>query len=124
MVPTNTLLCPTWPGEPLTQHGVAQAGLAGAEAELAAVKKLVIPATVEHQRQCQLHREEEMNLYYQCTQNDINNFMLHHFGDAARSYPRWVKEYNVCIDHLQQSKTLWLDYYHDNGNVELMACDP
>ena len=51
-----------------------------------------------------------MNLYYQCTQNDINNYALHHFGGAVRSYPRWVKEYNVCIDHIHRAKTLHLDF--------------
>ena len=65
-----------------------------------------------------------MNLYYQCTQNDINNYALHHFGGDLRSYPRWVVEYNVCIDHLQSAKWLWLDFYHDNGEVSLEPCDP
>ena len=65
-----------------------------------------------------------MNLYYQCTQNDINNYALHHFGGQMRSYPRWVTEYNVCIDHLQSAKWLWLDFYHDDGNVTVEPCDP
>merc|ERR1740139_515408 len=65
-----------------------------------------------------------MNLYYQCTQNDINNYALHHFGGETRSYPRWVKEYNVCIDHIHRAKTLHLDFFHDNGTVEKRPCDP
>jgi len=99
-------------------------GLRHARLELIEVQNKTIAAEIEHRRQCQLHREEEMNLYYQCTQNDINNYALHHFGGEMRSYPRWVTEYNVCIDHLQSAKWLWLDYYHDDGAVELRACDP
>ena len=83
-----------------------QEGLLGAELEYAEVKSQIISAREEFERQCQLHREEEMNLYYQCTQNDINNYALHHFGGEVRSYPRWVKEYNVCIDHIHRAKTL------------------
>jgi len=79
---------------------------------------------VEHQRNCQLHREEEMNLYYQCTQGDINNYALHHFGGEQRSYPRWVNEYNVCIDHIHSAKGLHLDYYHEDGTVTLEPCNP
>ena len=65
-----------------------------------------------------------MNLYYQCTQNDINNYALHHYGGQMRSYPRWVTEFNVCIDHLQQSKTLFLDFYGVDDRVSLQPCDP
>jgi len=102
-----------------TETGLIEAGL-----QLEQVKSQIIPAVEEHHRNCQLHREEEMNLYYQCTQNDINNYALHHFGGQERSYPRWVVEYNVCIDHLQHAKWLWLDYHHDDGRVTLEPCDP
>merc|ERR1712046_432126 len=91
------------------------------------VVRATISPEVEHARLCQLHREEEMNLYYQCTQNDINNYVLHHFGGFVRSYPRWVTEYNVCIDHLQSAKWLWLDFYSWDGeeySVSLRACNP
>jgi len=85
---------------------------------------MILTPQVEHQRNCQLHREEEINLYYQCTQNDINNYALNHFGGEKRSYPRWVEEYNVCIDHIHSAKTLHLDYYHADGTVTLEPCDP
>jgi len=65
-----------------------------------------------------------MNLYYQCTQNDINNYALHHFGGQVRSYPRWVKEYNVCIDHIHRAKTLHLDLFLDDGSIIKAPCDP
>jgi hypothetical protein len=103
---------------------VARAGEAGAIIELEELRMKIIEADEEHQRQCQLHREEEMNLYYQCTQNDINNYALHHFGGEVRSYPRWVKEYNVCIDHIHRAKTLHLDFFMENGDIEKRPCDP
>ena len=108
-------------GQDLTK---ARAGEAGAIAELEELRMSIIEADEEHMRQCQLHREEEMNLYYQCTQNDINNYALHHFGGEVRSYPRWVKEYNVCIDHIHRAKTLHLDFFLDNGSIEKRPCDP
>merc|ERR1712046_82976 len=103
---------------------ITKEGKRGAKLELEEVEANIISAKEEHQRQCQLHREEEMNLYYQCTQNDINNYALHHFGGDLRSYPRWVQEYNVCIDHMQSAKWLWLDWYGKDGKVELRACEP
>ena len=102
----------------------ARDGEKGARDELEELKTHIIEADEEHNRQCQLHREEEMNLYYQCTQNDINNYALHHFGGEVRSYPRWVKEYNVCIDHIHRAKTLHLDFFLENGDVEKRPCDP
>merc|ERR1719272_305436 len=102
----------------------AREGVDGAVREYDELMMLVIEADEEHMRQCQLHREEEMNLYYQCTQNDVNNYALHHFGGQARSYPRWVQEYNVCIDHIHRAKTLHLDFFRDDGTVEKRACDP
>ena len=102
----------------------ARFGVDGAKGEYDAIMALVIEGDEEHMRQCQLHREEEMNLYYQCTQNDINNYALHHFGGETRSYPRWVKEYNVCIDHIHRAKTLHLDFFLDDGTVEKRSCDP
>jgi hypothetical protein len=103
---------------------IARIGEAGAIVELEELRMKIIEADEEHLRQCQLHREEEMNLYYQCTQNDINNYALHHFGGEVRSYPRWVKEYNVCIDHIHRAKTLHLDFFMENGSIEKRACDP
>jgi hypothetical protein len=102
----------------------AELGLDGAIIEYQEMLDQVMSPQVEHQRNCQLHREEEINLYYQCTQNDINNYALHHFGGDARSYPRWVDEYNVCIDHIHSAKHLHLDYYHEDGRVTLEPCDP
>lgn len=102
----------------------AVGGLDGAIGELEDVRSQIMSPTVEHQRNCQLHREEEINLYYQCTQNDINNYALHHFGGEKRSYPRWVEEYNVCIAHIHTAKTLHLDFYHEDGTVTLEPCDP
>ena len=49
-----------------------------------------------HQLQCKLYREEEINLYYQCTQNAFNNYSLDHFGGDERSYPRWLSEVYRC----------------------------
>jgi hypothetical protein len=103
---------------------VAEEELAGAIVEYEDVLHQIISPQVEHQRNCQLHREEEINLYYQCTQNDINNYALHHFGGEVRSYPRWVEEYNVCIDHIHSAKTLHLDYYWPDGHTTLEPCNP
>ena len=99
-------------------------GLKGAIVEYDNVLDQILSPQVEHQRSCQLHREEEINLYYQCTQNDINNYALHHFGGEMRSYPRWVEEYNVCIDHVHSAKTLQLDFHWPDGTVTTEPCDP
>ena len=37
-----------------------------------------------------------MNLYYQCFQNDYNNYALNHFGGERRSYDRWFHEAERC----------------------------
>lgn len=102
----------------------AEVGLRDAIIEYDLVLAEVLDPQLEHQRNCQLHREEEINLYYQCTQGDINNYALHHFGGEKRSYPRWVEEYNVCIDHIHSAKTLHLDFYHEDGTVTLEPCNP
>ena len=57
-------------------------------------------ATATHPRKCQLRREEEITLYFQCTQNAINNYALDHYGDADRSYPHWKDEFKICMDSL------------------------
>lgn len=51
---------------------------------------------VTNQLSCELHRNEEINLYYQCTQNTYNNYALDHFGGEMRSYPRWIYEFKRC----------------------------
>ena len=51
---------------------------------------------VTNQYSCELHRNEEINLYYQCTQLTFNNYALDHFGGDMRSYPRWVYEFKRC----------------------------
>lgn len=51
---------------------------------------------VTNQYDCELHRQEEINLYYQCTQNAYNGYALDHFGGDMRSYPRWIFEYKRC----------------------------
>jgi len=51
---------------------------------------------VTNQYSCELHRNEEINLYYQCTQLTFNNYALDHFGGDMRSYPRWVFEFKRC----------------------------
>jgi len=103
---------------------ITRDGVSGARLEYDELMMHIIEADEEHLRQCQLHREEEMNLYYQCTQNDINNYALHHFGGNKRSYPRWVQEYNVCIDHIHRAKPLHLDFVMDGGEVQKRPCDP
>jgi hypothetical protein len=52
--------------------------------------------TISNQYSCELHRNEEINLYYQCTQLTFNNYALDHFGGDMRSYPRWVYEFKRC----------------------------
>jgi len=51
---------------------------------------------VSGQLNCELHRREEINLYYQCTQNTYNHYSLDHFGGEMRSFPRWIHEYMRC----------------------------
>jgi len=68
----------------------AEDSLLNAKVKYEDVLSDILSPQLEHQRNCQLHREEEINLYYQCTQNDINNYALMHFGGVKRSYPRWV----------------------------------
>lgn len=51
---------------------------------------------VTNQLSCELHRNEEINLYYQCTQNTYNNYALDHYGGEMRSYPRWIWEFKRC----------------------------
>lgn len=59
---------------------------------------------VTAQLRCELHRNEEINLYYQCTQNGYNNYALDHFGGDMRSYPRWVWEFARCNVMLGQAE--------------------
>ena len=51
---------------------------------------------VDRQLNCELHRREELNLYYQCTQNSYNHYSLDHFGGEMRSFPRWIYEFKRC----------------------------
>lgn len=62
------------------------------------------PTEASHQLQCQLYRNEEINLYYQCTQNAFNNFALDHFGGDQRSYPRWLSEVYRCNVELSEAE--------------------
>ena len=57
-----------------------------------------------HQLQCELYRNEEINLYYQCTQNAYNNYALDHFGGDQRSYPRWLSEVYRCNVELEEAE--------------------
>jgi hypothetical protein len=51
---------------------------------------------VTNQKDCELHRNEEINLYYQCTQLTFNNYALDHYGGDMRSYPRWIFDFKRC----------------------------
>ena len=82
----------------------AEVGLAGAVGEYDNVLKQVLNPQVEHQRNCQLHREEEINLYYQCTQLAYNNYALDHFGGDFRSYPAWLSEVWRCNSVLEDAE--------------------
>jgi len=62
------------------------------------------PTGDSHQLQCQLYRNEEINLYYQCTQNAFNNYALDHFGGDQRSYPRWLSEVYRCNVELEEAE--------------------
>ena len=59
---------------------------------------------VSHQLQCQLYRNEEINLYYQCTQLAFNNYALDHFGGEERSYPTWLAEVYRCNAQLEDAE--------------------
>ena len=59
---------------------------------------------VSHQLQCKLYRQEEINLYYQCTQLAYNNYALDHFGGDMRSYPSWLGEIWRCNAQLEDAE--------------------
>lgn len=66
--------------------------------------KGMTPTGDSHQLQCELYRNEEINLYYQCTQNAFNNYALDHFGGDQRSYPRWLSEVYRCNVELEDAE--------------------
>lgn len=51
---------------------------------------------VTNQADCEMHRQEEINLYFQCTQLTYNNYALDHYGGDMRSYPRWIHDFKRC----------------------------
>lgn len=57
-----------------------------------------------YEKKCELYRREEINLYYQCTQLDYNNYSLDHYGGDMRSYPRWLCEFCRCNDKLRAAQ--------------------
>ena len=59
---------------------------------------------VTHALQCKLYRQEEINLYYQCTQLAYNNYALDHFGGDFRSYPTWLAEVYRCNAQLEDAE--------------------
>lgn len=70
---------------------------------------------VIYEKKCELHRREEVNLYYSCTQTDYNNYALDHYGADMRSYPRWLCEYCRCNDKLRMAQ---------HTRVEGRWCEP
>lgn len=44
-----------------------------------------------------------MNLFYQCTQNNVNNYALNHFGGEKRSFERWLSEFIRCNVRLHEN---------------------
>lgn len=68
-----------------------------------------------YEKKCELYRREEINLYYQCTQNDYNNYALDHYGGDMRSYPRWLCEFCRCNDRLRKAQ---------HTRVEGRWCEP
>ena len=61
-----------------------------AQADIDIFRESFSPYDRLYERKCELYRREEVNLYYQCTQDDYNNYALDHFGGEMRSYPRWL----------------------------------
>merc|ERR1712110_268150 len=70
----------------------------------------VTPPTIGAELSCELNRREEMNLYYQCTQNGYNNYSLDHFGGEMRSYPRWIWEFKRCNVILAKAECCTVEY--------------
>jgi len=64
-------------------------------------------------KKCQLWRHEEMNLFYQCTQDAVNNYALDHYGGEVRSYPRWKEANEHC-----QARVDWMQDCPFNNGTE------
>jgi len=75
---------------------------------------------VTNQLSCNLHRQEEINLYYQCTQNAYNGYALDHFGGDMRSYPRWIFEFKRC--NLMLAKAECCTIQRDGIDYECPPC--
>jgi len=73
------------------------------------------PFDILYEKKCELYRREEVNLYYQCTQDNYNNYSLDHFGGEMRSYPRWLWQFCKCNDTLRAA---------EYARVEGRWCEP
>lgn len=65
-------------------------------------------------KQCELIRHEEQNLFYQCTQNAINNYALNHYGGEERSFESWLEDVIYCnskIDGLGDCASILAEWY-------------
>jgi len=86
-----------------------------AQADIDIFRESFSPYDRLYERKCELYRREEVNLYYQCTQDDYNNYALDHFGGEMRSYPRWLCQFCKCNDTLRMA---------EHARVEGRWCEP
>lgn len=85
------------------------------QAEIDTFRENFTPYDILYEKKCELYRREEVNLYYQCTQDDYNNYSLDHFGGEMRSYPRWLCQFCKCNDTLRAA---------EYARVEGRWCEP
>ena len=72
---------------------------------------------------CQLIREQEMNLFYQCTQDIVNSYALKHYGDDSDSYGTWFCDYCKCSETVRKSQNLKLEDYQCSPTPETFTMD-
>lgn len=50
--------------------------------------------------------------------------MLDHFGGEIRSYPRFVEEFNYCLDQMNKAKNCTVTKYFSNNTQGEVSCTP
>ena len=76
--------------------GALDVTIAKSNTELEAIKAGVLAETTIHAMACSSFRFEEINLWYSCTQNAVDNFALGHYGEGTAAFERWYFEYERC----------------------------
>ena len=105
----------------LKDKGEAQKKFDNATKLLNEKQGLTVPRSSLWASKCQLTREEEINLYYQCTQLTINNYALGHLGGERRAFPSWDKAFKQCNETFMHHVTD-LSFKGNDGSVHI--CQP